>query len=119
MTPKSGSDRTDEAKARIREVSAVESRALFAGGGTVFLDCREPNEYNLGRISGAVCIPRGQLETNVEAMIAREAKVVIYCASGNRSALAADTMRQMGYADVASLRGGWRDWVMADGPIDE
>lgn len=119
MSPKSGTDLINEAKARIREVTAVEAKTRLAAGGAVFLDCREPSEYNLGRIPGAVFIPRGQLETNVEQRIARDAKVVIYCATGNRSALAADTMQQMGYANVASMKGGWRDWMMTDGPVDE
>ena len=119
MTPKSGADLVGEAKARIREVTVAESMVLLAASAAVFFDCREPNEYNLGHVPGAVFLPRGNLETKVEAMIPREAKVIIYCATGNRSALAADTMQQMGYADVASMRGGWRDWVMGDGPVDE
>jgi rhodanese-related sulfurtransferase len=43
---------------------------------------------------------------------------MIYCAGGNRSALAADTMQQMGYTDVCSMAGGWRDWIMAGGAVE-
>ena len=86
--------------------------------GIVFLDCREANEYNLGHIPGSTFIPRGQIEQKVESLIPRDSKVVIYCASGNRSALAAETMQQMGYSDVASMAGGIRGWVDAGGEIE-
>jgi len=114
---KSGYDLIDEAKARIREVSARDA-IDNAEAGVVYFDCREPNEYALGHIPGAVFIPRGNLETKIEAVIPREAKVLIYCATGNRSALAADTMQQMGYKDVASMSDGFRGWVNAGGEVE-
>lgn len=117
MSEKSGLDLIDEAKAKIREVSARDAVAN-PEPGVVYFDCREPNEYALGHIRGAVFIPRGNLETKVEAAIARDSKVLIYCASGNRSALAADTMQQMGYKDVASMSGGFRGWVDAGGEVE-
>lgn len=115
MAIKSGSDLINEAKTRIPEVGVAEAQAA---PDVVWLDVREPNEWNLGRIPGAKFIPRGQLETNIERQIQRDANVVIYCASGNRSALAADTMRIMGYERVASLRGGFRAWVDAGGEVE-
>ena len=119
MPAKTGTDLVNEAKSRIKEVSAREVRELRERGeDIVILDVREPNEWNLGRIPGAVFIPRGTLETKIEQAIPRDASVIIYCASGNRSALAADTMQQMGYKDVASLAGGWRDWVGAGGQVE-
>ena len=63
-------------------------------------------------------IARGTMETKVEALIPRDASVVIYCASGNRSAFAADTMQQMGYTNVASMSEGWSGWVAADGTVE-
>ena len=115
MAIRSGSDLINEAKTRIPEIGVAEAKGQ---AGVVYLDVREPNEWNLGRIPGAKFIPRGQLETNVEKQIPRDANVVIYCASGNRSALAADTMRIMGYEHVASLRGGFRAWVDAGGEVE-
>jgi rhodanese-related sulfurtransferase len=115
MANKSGTDLINEAKTRIPEVGVAEATAA---PNVVWLDVREPNEWNLGRIPGAKFIPRGQLETNVEKQIPRDANVVIYCASGNRSALAADTMRIMGYDHVSSLRGGFRAWVDAGGEVE-
>ena len=64
---KTGQQLIDEAKAKITQLSVAEAQARHGATGVVFLDCREPNEYNLGRIPGAVFIPRGQLETNIEA----------------------------------------------------
>ena len=115
---KSGTDLINEAKARIRQVNASEALALQARGGVTFLDVRDLQEVNLGTIAGAVHVSRGNLETKIEALIPREAEVVIYCASGNRSAFAADTMQQMGYANVCSLAGGFRGWAESGGEID-
>jgi rhodanese-related sulfurtransferase len=116
---KTGQQLTEEARARIREVSAADAVGMRQGGEpVVFLDVREPNEWNLGRIPGARVLPRGNLESRVEALVPRDAKVVIYCARGNRSALAADTMQQMGYQDVVSLAGGWGAWIAAGGDVE-
>lgn len=73
---------------------------------------REPNEWNLGRIPGAVLVPRGLLESRIEELVLRDARVIVYCARGNRSALATDTMRQTGYDNAASMSGGFAQWVM-------
>lgn len=119
MTHKSGSDLINEAKARIEEVSPREVRSMQEqGDDTVYLDVREPNEWNLGRIPGAVHIPRGTLETKVEGAVPRDRNVIVYCAGGNRSALAADTLRQMGYERVRSMADGWRGWVNAGGAVE-
>src|SRR5258705_11959019 len=114
---KSGTDLINEAKTRIREVSSPDALATHAKGGATFLDVRDQPEVNLGRIPGAVHISRGNLETKVEAVVPRDAEVVIYCASGNRSAFAADTMQQMGYTHVCSLAGGFRGWAEAGGDV--
>ncbi len=118
MTLKSYPELLAEAKARIREISARDAKALLGDGGAVFLDVREPQEANLGMIPGAVFIPRGNLESNVEARVPREARVIVYCAHGNRSAFAADTMQQMGYANVQSLAGGFVAWVGEGGDVE-
>ncbi len=114
--PVSGLDLINAAKSRIREVDPSDVAQM--PGHVVLLDVREPNETNLARPKGAVVIPRGLLEGSVEAAVPRDARVVIVCASGNRSALAADTMQQMGYTDVASLRGGFKAWHAAGLPVD-
>ena len=115
---KTGEDLVNEAKQRIREVSPREVIAMMERGESVTcLDVRESNEWNLGHIPRAVHVPRGVLETRCEGMLPRDATIVVYCAAGNRSALAADTLQQMGYERVSSMSGGWREWVYADGAV--
>lgn len=116
---KSYSDFVREAKAKIAEVTPAETMRLRqAHPQMVLVDCREPNEFALGHIPGALFIPRGVLEQNIERAVSRERKIILYCASGNRSALAAEVLLQMGYTDVASMSGGIRGWVDAGGDID-
>jgi rhodanese-related sulfurtransferase len=119
MAHKTGEDLIEEARQQIEEVTAEEVRAMQArGDSVVYLDVREPNEWNLGRLPQAVHLPRGNLETKVEALIDRSQKVVIYCARGNRSALAALTMKQMGYGNVASMARGFQGWADISGEVE-
>jgi rhodanese-related sulfurtransferase len=108
-----------EAKARITEHTPAEVRAMMdRGDKIVLLDVRDLPEVNLGRIPGAVHISRGRLEQNVEAAIPRDAQVVIYCASGNRSALAAVTLAEMGYDQVSSMSSGINGWLATGGEVE-
>lgn len=119
MPNKTYHDLVREAKTRVAEVTAQDTvRILGEHPGTVIVDCREPNESSLGTIAGAVVIPRGILESNIERVASRDQKVIIYCAGGNRSALAADTLREMGYNDVATMAGGFRAWIDMGGDVD-
>ncbi len=119
MTHKTYADFVAAAKARIGETSPADALAMRERGEPVtFLDVREPNEWNLGHIPGAVLIPRGLLEQNVDGRVPRDAPVVVYCASGNRSALAADVMQQMGYTQATSLARGFRGWVESGGDVE-
>jgi sulfur-carrier protein adenylyltransferase/sulfurtransferase len=119
MAHKTGEDLVEEAKQQIVEVSPEQVREMQARGDkVVYLDVREPNEWNLGRIPGAVHLPRGNLESKVEALIDRGQRVVIYCARGNRSALAALTMKQMGYDNVASMARGFMGWADISGDVE-
>jgi rhodanese-related sulfurtransferase len=120
MAHRTGQDLIEEAKQQIVEVTPEQVREMQARNDrVVYLDVREPNEWNLGRLPHAVHLPRGNLETKVEGMIDRAQKVVIYCARGNRSALAALTMKQMGYEDVASMARGFQGWADIDGDVEE
>jgi len=116
---KTATDLYNEAKARVRQIDAKEALELHQKGSATFVDVRDLNEVNLGMIPGAIHLDRGRLESKVEAAIPRDATVVLYCAAGNRSALAADTMQQMGYTDVCSLSSGFRGWVEAGGDIED
>jgi molybdopterin/thiamine biosynthesis adenylyltransferase/rhodanese-related sulfurtransferase len=78
---------------------------------SIFLDVREPDEYDQGAVPGAVHLPRGNLEFQVEGRIPdKSAPIVVYCAGGVRSAFAAQTLGELGYSDVVSLVGGFNRW---------
>src|SRR5688500_720544 len=100
-----------ETRRRINEVDTAGAEAAITHPGTVILDVREPDEYEQGAIPGAVHIPRGHLESNIENKILdKDAPIVVYCAGGNRSAFAADTLTELGYTNVVSVKGGFNRW---------
>jgi molybdopterin/thiamine biosynthesis adenylyltransferase/rhodanese-related sulfurtransferase len=104
-------DLLQQAKSRIREVDTATAEVAIARPGTVVLDVREPDEYEQGALPGAIHIPRGHLESQIENKVTdRSAPVVIYCAGGNRSVFAAETLGQLGYTDVVSVAGGFNRW---------
>ena len=106
----------DRARARVREADPATARQLQERGAT-FIDVREQDEFDQGAIPGAVHIPRGYLEMRVEnAVPDRNAPVVIYCAGGTRSLFGAETLQQLGYAEVRSLAGGFNAWKSASLP---
>ena len=112
-------DLIEEAKKQIEQVTPEQVRDMQARNeAVVYLDVREPNEWNMGRIPRAIHLPRGHLESKVEDMIDRKQKVVVYCARGNRSALAALTMKQMGYENVSSMARGIQGWADIGGEIE-
>ncbi|AHF89009.1 Rhodanese-related sulfurtransferase [Opitutaceae bacterium TAV1] len=103
----------DDTRTRIREIGTADLAALLAGSPPpVLLDVRETDEFAKGHLPGARHVSRGVLEGNIEDIVPDPATpVVLYCASGNRSALAADNLQRMGYRDVVSLAGGYKAWV--------
>src|SRR3712207_8321970 len=100
---------------QVEEVDPAEVRAALQDGEEVVLvDVRESTEWDAGHLPGARHVPRGHLESRIEgAAPDRDQRVVLYCASGVRSALAAHTLRELlGYERVESLTGGitlWKD----------
>jgi len=117
-----------QARAVITEIDAERLRALQAAGVPV-IDVREPGEYAAGRIVGAVNIPRGVLEFEVDghpavnctkdpALGHRELPVVLYCRSGGRSALAAEALMRLGFREPLSLTGGFMGWTEAGGVVE-
>ena len=100
-------------KQDIAEVTAEQvQKQLGAGDKIHIVDVRERDEVMDGYISGAALIPRGFLELNVEEDVTmdRSAEIVLYCAGGNRSALAARDLAFMGYTNVKSMIGGFKGW---------
>jgi rhodanese-related sulfurtransferase len=119
MPLRTATDLVNEAKSRITEVGTDRVQEMQDRGEAVtYLDVREQNEWNMGHLPRATLIPRGVLESSIEQRVPRDATIVIYCASGNRSALAADTLQQMGYRHVSSMAGGYRAWVAAGGMVE-
>ena len=119
---RSGQQLVKEARARVEEIDPSEVRAqldLAQGNGSaeqapVILDVREQHEFEAGHLPGAIHVPRGHLETRIEnALPDRSQRIITYCSTQNRSALAAVTMKELlGYEDVAVMTGGftlWRD----------
>jgi len=105
-----------QVKASIREVSVEETKArvVDAKEGPVLLDVRERDEYEQGFVPKAEWIPRGFLELKVEdAVPDREREIILYCAGGTRSALAAKALQDLGYTKVSSMAGGFRAWKNA------
>jgi rhodanese-related sulfurtransferase len=113
-------DLVADARRRIREISPRDYAALPAG--RILIDVREPAEYATGHIAGAVNIPRGVLEFEVDAhpavanvsdpALSRKAQpLYVYCRTGGRAALAALSLQRMGFAQVSSIAGGMVAWT--------
>ncbi|MEY4401544.1 MAG: putative molybdopterin synthase sulfurylase MoeB [Actinomycetota bacterium] len=103
-------DLLSAAKAQITEVDTAGAEQRITDGAVV-LDVREPDEYDQGALNGAVHIPRGHLEAQVETRIVdKQSPVVVYCAGGVRSAFAAKTLAELGYSNVVSMAGGFGKW---------
>ncbi|MFZ9159012.1 MAG: molybdopterin-synthase adenylyltransferase MoeB, partial [Ilumatobacteraceae bacterium] len=99
------------AKSEITEIDTAAAQTLIDAGGVTVLDVREPDEYAEGALVGALHIPRGHLEAQVEGRILdKDSTVVVYCAGGVRSAFAAKTLGELGYGKVLSMAGGYGKW---------
>ncbi len=114
-----------EANAEIETVSVQEARRLFGSDDVLFVDVRESEEHAKGHIPGSVHAPRGFLEFLVDPespmhvpALACGKKLILYCASGGRSALATRTLKEMGVKNVAHIAGGYAAWVESDGPTE-
>jgi rhodanese-related sulfurtransferase len=109
-------DHANDARTRIREVTSDE---LGEPGlnGAVFLDVREEVEFRSGHIADAIHLPRLEIKERISAVIPdKTTPIVAYCAIGHRSAIAADTLRELGYQNVVSLKGGLKDYTPAAAP---
>src|SRR5918911_5281245 len=114
---RSGAELIRQIKSQVEEVDPSEVKAAVASGNgdaPVLVDVRESGEWDAGHIPGAKHVPRGYLESRIEGVVGdRSRPVILYCASGQRSALAAHTLKDLlGYENVASMTGGitlWKD----------
>ena len=108
---------TDDAKTRVREVSASEA-ARAQANGAVLIDVREADEFDKEHVQGALHLSKGVVELRIEENVPEVATpIVCYCGGGSRSALAADNLQKMGYTNVASMVGGFKGWKDAGLPV--
>ena len=113
------------ANAAVPRISAAEAQALAAQPQTVLLDVRDAAEVKAsGKAKGALAVSRGLLEFRADpesplhdAAFDRAKTIIVYCASGGRSALAGKTLKDLGYSDVRNL-GGFKDWVEGGGEVE-
>jgi len=110
-----------DAKTRIKEMNVDQLKTLQASGEKfTLIDVREDNEWAAGHATGAVHMSKGVIERDIESKIPRkDAKLVLYCGGGSRSALAADSLMKMGYSDVFSLAGGLGAYQKAGLPTEK
>jgi rhodanese-related sulfurtransferase len=126
---KSLADLVREALTQIREITPEEGARLLATPGHEgwhFVDVREPDEFAAGRVPGARSFPRGFLEVKADLehpkrdvwLADRSRPLVLYCGGGVRSALAAQTLQEMGFTRVVSLAEGWAGWTKRGYPVE-
>jgi rhodanese-related sulfurtransferase len=118
-----------DARKTMPEITVVQAREeLDQGHVALLLDVREPAEWEQGHLSGALLAPRGMLEwyadpttpyAKPELTTKRDAHIIVMCASGGRSLLAAQTLQSMGYSDVVSMAGGFKEWSKQEFPIED
>ena len=107
-----------DAKKRIKEEDVQTTKKKLDTGEKMFLvDVREESEWARGHIPNAIHLGKGIIERDIETAIPEKgATIVLYCGGGFRSALAADNLQRMGYSNVISMDGGWREWTQAGFP---
>jgi rhodanese-related sulfurtransferase len=116
-----------EANGQVDTWSVADARTAFDRGDVVFVDIREPDELvREGMVPGAESSPRGMLEFHADPesqahkpVFSSDRTIVLYCASGGRSALAAKTLQDMGFENVVHLGGGFKAWVAGGGPVQK
>ena len=110
----------EDARQRVAEidVDTVRRRVADEHDPLIVIDVREESEWEAGYLPGALHLSKGVIERDVERTLPDTAvEIVLYCAGGYRSVLAADALRAMGYANVRSMTGGIRAWREARGPL--
>ena len=103
----------NDAKERVKETNVPDvKRRIDDGEKFLLVDVREDNEWANGHLPGAVHLSKGIIERDIETRVPNtDAKMILYCGGGFRSALVADNLQKMGYTNVESMDGGWKGWV--------
>jgi rhodanese-related sulfurtransferase len=125
MPAKSATELVKEAKQEIENLTPAQVMQELAGSNVVLIDIRESEELaQNGKIPGAIHAPRGMLEFYADPTLPyyrpefdKDKRIILHCASGGRSALAAKTLHQMGYENVAHMDGGLKAWKEGGHPV--
>jgi rhodanese-related sulfurtransferase len=126
VMPASVKEMLATANAAVPRITPQDAAKLMEGGDVLVVDVREGAEVQAsGKVPGAVNVPRGMLEFRADPdspyhdpNFDRSKTVVLYCASGGRSALGAKTLQELGYTDVRNM-GGFKDWAESGGKIEK
>lgn len=126
METKTAMDLVKEAKSQIENLTPDQVEAEMAQGNATIIDIRESEELlQSGKIPGSTHAPRGMLEFYADSSLPyhkpefdKTKRIILHCASGGRSSLAAKTLKEMGYSNIAHLDGGIKAWKEAGKPID-
>ncbi len=106
-------DLINEAKEKITEIDPLKAKEIMSNSPVTVIDVREEHEFNAGYIENAILIPRGELEFKIakqSGLSDKSSAIIVYCAGGNRAALSANTLQNMGYTNVISIAGGYQAW---------
>lgn len=125
MTKKTATDLVKEAKQQIENLTPEQVKEELENGNAILIDIRESEELKQnGKIENSVHAPRGMLEFYADTSLPyhkkefeKDNRIILYCASGGRSALATTTLKQMGYKNIAHLEGGFKAWKEAGIPV--
>lgn len=127
LAQKTAGDLVKAAKQEIENLSPEQAQAEMAQNNITVIDIREPDEARQnGKIAGSVNAPRGMLEFYADASLPyhrpefdKENRIILYCASSGRSALAVKTLKEMGYTNIAHIEGGVNAWKAAGLPVEQ
>ena len=110
----------NDAKSRVREVTVAETQERMRENKDVkLIDVREDNEWNEAHAAGAIHLGKGIIERDIETTVPdKDAELILYCGGGYRSALASDALQKMGYTNVFSMAGGWKEWKEAGAEVE-
>ena len=116
----------EAANAVVPKITPTKAREMIAGGNALWVDVRDASEFDKsGKAAGAVHVSRGMLEFRADPEspahdknFARDKRVILYCGSGGRAALAGKLLKDMGYGEVYNA-GGFKDWVDSGGPVEK
>lgn len=111
----------EDTRSQVKELTVADvKKKLDAGEKFHLVDVREESEWAKGHLPKAEHLGKGIIERDIEANIPdTAAEIVLYCGGGFRSALAAENLQKMGYTNVFSMDGGWREWTEAGHPVEK